>query len=123
MTCLVTLRHQNRQWDLELPSEVPSVRLVEMLIEALQLPRPASSEQPLRLSIEPFGATVGPDQSLASAEVRDGTILVLSNAPAQSVKAVTDSVGDGPAARWRPVVPSEAPAEAAPGYQWKKLAD
>ncbi len=126
MTCLVTVRHQKREWDLELPTDIPAARLIEMLIEALQLP----GEDTLSLSIEPFGARVAPDHSLASADIYDGTILVLSSGPSEGVKTVTDAVGDSPAVKWKvlaeeasPSPTPVAPEPTKPGYQWKKIGD
>jgi uncharacterized ubiquitin-like protein YukD len=125
---MVTVRHRNRDWDLELPARIPAGELVPMLCAALQLP---AASEPLRLSVEPLGAMLGQAQSLAEAGVLDGAVLVLGDKPSPAAPQVTDAVGDSPALGWRSLAPQTAvEAEAAPameekpaGYSWKKLGD
>lgn len=101
-TCLVTVRHADREWDLELPAEIPAPALVGMLERALALP----PGPPLHLVLEPHGALLR--ETLASAGVLDGARLVLTPEPRHRAAAE-----EGPALGWRPL--SE------PGYTWKRL--
>lgn len=127
-TCLVTVRHQKGQWDLELPADIPSRRVIDLLVEALKLPK-----GPLQLTLEPFGAVVGLDETLAAAKVYDGSMLLLAEVAAAANRPVTDSLGDTPAVGWRSLQPEgggSAPTpveqkkpveEEKPGFSWKKL--
>jgi len=122
ITCLVSVIHQDRQWDLELPGELACRQLKPMLQQALQLP----SEGCQHLLLKPLGVALADDQTLVGAEVLDGSILELSASASRPESLVVDS----PAGNWRPLTspssPSPAPAPEKPaeaGYQWKKLDD
>ena len=119
-SCLITLHHGERQWDLDVPSTVPVRQLVELLVEGLGLPKKAG----LRLHVLPYGARLSDDQSLAAANLVDGAILVLGDQPVAASPQATDAIGEGPATGWRSLAP-EAPApveeKKKPGYAWKKL--
>ncbi|MBX3166677.1 MAG: EsaB/YukD family protein [Candidatus Eremiobacteraeota bacterium] len=123
-TCLLTLRSNGREWDLEVPSELPSQELVGLLQEALGLP---SSEPAARLYLAPLGVPLPQNQNLQQAGVLDGSILILSATAPQSDASGQDLVRDNPATAWKPLG-SETPAEPTPpaapdkpGYVWKKL--
>ena len=121
-TCLLTLRMNAREWDLEVPSALPSQKLVELLQTALSLP---PSQPPLRLYIAPFNVALPGSQSLQEAGVLDGSILILSATSPESVQSDKDLLRDNPATGWKAL--QNEPAEAAPveqpkpGYVWKKL--
>ncbi len=123
-TCLLTLRMNGREWDLEVPSQVSSQELVGLLQECLGLP---SVEPAMRLYLAPLGVALSPTQNLQQAGVLDGSILILSATPPQSDSSGQDLVRDNPATAWKSLTP-DAPAEPAPpaapdkpGYVWKKL--
>lgn len=115
-TCLVTVRHADREWDLELPARVPAAALVRMLEEALGL----AAEPALRLVLEPFGAVLRDSETLAGADVLDGARLLLTSEPAPAPAGTAmDPMGEGPALGWRPL--GTAPAEETQGYTFKRL--
>lgn len=123
-TCLLTLRADGREWDLEVPSEVPSQELVGLLQAALGLPAGAPAA---RLYLAPLGVALPQNQNLQQAGVLDGSILILSATPPQSDGSAQDLVRDNPATAWKsltpeaPVEPAPPPASDKPGYVWKKL--
>lgn len=123
-TCLLTLRSSGREWDLEVPSNLPCLELVELLQKTLGLP---TAQPSCRLYLAPLGVALAQAQSLEQAGVLDGSILILSAKPPQSEASGQDLVRDNPATAWKALAP-EAPAEPAPpvapdkpGYVWKKL--
>lgn len=126
-TCLVTLRHDERQWDLEIPAELPLPELLQLLTASLRLPPAATSMQ---LYVDSLAAALQGQQTLAELGVLDGAVLTLGAevATQRGVAPVTDAVGDTPAQGWKalqteqPVSAPEVPAEK-PGFAWKKLED
>lgn len=108
-TCLVTVRHADREWDLELPSGIPVAAVIRLLEEGLGLP------PGLHLALEPFGAVLRDTETLDAAEVLDGARLLLTADPKPAATgSAVDAVGEGPALGWRPLTGDA-------GYAWKKL--
>lgn len=121
-TCLLTVRHDDHEWDLEVPNAVPADELLKLLHQALNIP-PANP--PLRLYLAPLGIALPAQQNLQQAGILDGAILVLSANPPEAGHSGKDLIRDNPAVKWKSLEGAAEPAPAAeqpaPGYVWKKL--
>lgn len=127
--------------DLEVPAEIESFRLAELIAVALGWENDASG-QPVRYEIraEPPGRVLSPHESLADAGAWDGSRLVLQPiggkgaGPTSSSSAVTPSsvATKGPVDGWKslgidvpgPAVPEQPTSEgdkSQSGFVWKRL--
>ncbi len=80
VTCALKLPNNDRPLDFELPAEVPSEELVELILTAIDLGSSMSSR--FRLRIGSAGVELNPKQTLANASVMDGDLLFM--VPSQS---------------------------------------
>jgi hypothetical protein len=122
-TCLLTVRHHDHEWDLEVPNAVPADELLKLLHQALGIPR---ANPPLRLYLAPLGILLPGQQNLQQAGVLDGAILVLSADPPEAGHSGKDLIRDNPAVKWKSIdgagaEPAPAADQPASGYVWKKL--
>ena len=141
---IVTVKREGeaRVRDLEVPADVEAGRLAEMIARALHWESDAAG-QPVRYQIEahPLGRVLQAHETLASAEVWDGSWLVfIAEGSRSSARMpggpphqppVRSQGPSGPVTRWRPLeidlpdtsVPPSAPEEKKPssGYVWKQI--
>ncbi|MFN8611503.1 MAG: EsaB/YukD family protein [Vulcanimicrobiota bacterium] len=122
-TCLLSVRHEDHEWDLEVPNSVAADELLKLLQQALNLPL---VNPPLKLYVAPLGIPLAGQQNLVQAGVLDGAVLVLSASPPEAGHSGKDLIRDNPAVKWKSIegaTPESAPAPEQPaaGYVWKKL--
>lgn len=142
---IVTVKRKDeaRVRDLEVPADVEAEQLAEMIARALHWEKDAAG-RPVRYRIEahPLGRILQPHESLAAAEVWDGSWLVFlpegtyvpPAAPAAAAHLAPaherTQEAAGPVVGWRPLgldlpdasAPAPAPAEKpSPGYVWKQI--
>lgn len=75
----VMRRGDQRAWDVEVPTDIPARKLVQMIVQAMGW-ETAPSGQPVsyRAIVKPAERALLPHESLADAGVWDGAWLVLS---------------------------------------------
>lgn len=117
---LVTLHYKDREWDLELPAQIPVGDLLKLLQAALDLQlNPAE----LELTIEPHGARIGPQDTLISWNVLDGARLRLDRPKIGPRLAAETSSLESPQSSWRPIQSPDSQGPASTGFAWKQLED
>ncbi len=133
---IVTVRRKDepRERDLEVPAEIESNRLAELIARALRWDSDAAG-QPVdyRIEVYPLGRFLRPDESLKSAGVWDGARLTLHPVGSGSMPSVSPQKKPvGPVSGWRPldiVPPSGSDQDSAPpeekkpssGFVWKRV--
>jgi len=74
----VMRRGDLRAWDVEVPTDIPAHRLVQMIVQAMGWEKtPAGTPVSYRLRLQPTERELQPRESLAAAAVWDGAWLVL----------------------------------------------
>jgi uncharacterized ubiquitin-like protein YukD len=143
---IVTVECQERAkvLDLEVPSDVESKRLADMIAHALRWQvRSEGPQAEYEIKAEPPGRVLAPEETLAEAGVWDGAYLTIQFEGSEAGDVTTEEQsrcekpdGDGVVKRWRPIgwpseedidVPpqSEAAAETSTStegrFVWKQL--
>ena len=119
-------------WDLELPSDLPMMRLAPMMARALRWP--VAEDQPMggyQVEAQPPHRPLMPQDTLGGAGVWDGAWLTFFPGVAVQGRTEIEPPTDSPSRGWRRLDGGTRPPEAPPparqklpgGFAWKQVDD
>jgi uncharacterized ubiquitin-like protein YukD len=84
---IVKRKGENRLRDLQVPADISAASLADLIARILSWENDATSQTVHnQIEVHPLGRVLRPDESLASAGIRDGAWLVLQPAPSPAIQ-------------------------------------